>query len=448
MRTIFITSFHPHISRNVLATSAFSLLKARGDVKIVLVVPAYKTQYFSERFGGVNVAVEGVQLYRASRTTRGLFFKKLAIFLFDSESARNRKRYDYYLQRKMFRYVASLALGVIGRSASVRGIARALDLWLSPKGFFDPLLDRHRPDAVFSTDVQNENDVSLMQDARRRGIPVIAMVRSWDNLTLRFLRIFPDRLIVGSQALARELGEYHGYPAERIAVTGNPHTDRYTKNPGMARVMFFDFFGLDPAKKLILYAPVSDALIRVNDMDQYIMEILGRLDANILVRFPPEKGVRLENFTKPDHMSYDVPGQAFGRGEVGDREIRPEDDENLANELFYADIVVTGPTSIALDAMLFDKPAIMADIYPTPRHFFEGVWRYRDDHIRKLVATGGVIYADTKEKLLDAIERALANPAREDAKKGRAAARALWFSHADGRAGERVARKLISFLGF
>ena len=114
-------------------------------------------------------------------------------------------------------------------------------------------------------------------------------------------------------------------------------------------------------------------------------------------------------------------------------------------EFWYADVVVTGPTSIALDAMFFDKPAIMADIYPTPRHFFEGVWRYRDNHIKKLAACGGVTYADTKEKLLDAIAAYLKNPA--SGSRGRAAARALWFSHADGRAGERLAHELISFLG-
>ena len=445
MQTIFITSFHPHISRNVLATSAFSLLKARSDIKIVLVVPAYKAEYFRERFGGANVLVEGVALYRASRTLRGLFFKKLAIFLFDSESARNRKRYDYYLTGKVFRYSAAMILGALGHSALTRRAARALDLRLSPKGLFDELLARLRPDAVFSTDVQNENDVSLMQDARRRGIRVIAMARSWDNLTLRFLRVFPDRLIVGSEVLARELKEFHGYPSSRLAVTGNPHYDRYRQGPDMDRAAFPASFGLDPAKKLILYAPVSDALIRINDMDQYIMGILAGLSVNIMVRFPPEKGVRLENFAKPSHMAYDRPGQAFKENEVGDREIRPEDDAMLMRELSYADVVVTGPTSIALDAMFFDKPAIMADIYPTPRHFFEGVWRYRDNHIKKLAACGGVTYADTKEKLLDAIAAYLKNPA--SGSRGRAAARALWFSHADGRAGERLAHELISFLG-
>lgn len=445
MKTIFITSFHPHVSRNVLATEAFLRIRERRDVRIVLVVPAYKKEYFSERFGAANVIVEGVPLYQASRTRRGLFFKKLGVFLFDSRSARNRKRYDYYLNGNVLRYAASMAFGFLGHAYAFRALVRFFDLHLSPRGFFDPLLARYEPHAVFSADVQNENDVSLMQDARRAHIPVIAMVRSWDNLTLRILRIFPDRLIVGSRVLAEELAGFHGYPASRIAVTGNPHYDRYKTGPTTTRPLFVESFGLDPGKKLIVYAPVSDALIRVNDMDQYIMGMLGKLDASVLIRFPPEKGVRLVNFSKPANMSYDRPGQAFGEDEVGDREIRPEDDETLANELSFADVIITGPTSIALDGMFFDKPVIMADVYPTERNFWEKVWRYTDDHIRKIIATGGVVYADTTEKLLAGIDDALQHPSRQAS--GRARARALWFSHADGHAGERVAQELVSVLG-
>lgn len=444
-KTIIITSFHPHVSRNILASDAFRLLTEHPDLRIVLVVPRYKTAYFTQRFGGPRVSVEGNDLYQASRTRRGLFFKKLGVFLFDSVSARNRKRYDYYLNRKFLRLAAAMTLGTLGHVFVFRRLVRFLDFHLSPYGFFDDILARVGPDAVFSTDVQNENDVSLMQDACRRGIPVIAMVRSWDNLTLRILRIFPDRLIVGSQVLADELARFHRYPLRRIAVTGNPHYDRYRTGPSMSRDELLGRFGLDPTKKFILYAPISDALIRVNDADQHIMEILGTLDANILVRFPPEKGVRLEAFIKPANMAYDRPGQGFSASEVGDREIRPEDDEMLMNELWHTDVIVTGPTSIALDGMYVDKPVIVADFYPTRRYFFETVWRYTDDHIKKIIATAGVRYVRSKEAMLAAITEYLGNPAKD--REGRVAARALWFSHADGQAGARLARELLAFVG-
>ena len=63
MRTLFITSFHAHISRNILATPVLSILKSRQDLRLVILVPDYKVSYFEENFGppasGGNVLIEG-----------------------------------------------------------------------------------------------------------------------------------------------------------------------------------------------------------------------------------------------------------------------------------------------------------------------------------------------------------------------------------------------------
>jgi hypothetical protein len=92
--------------------------------------------------------------------------------------------------------------------------------------------------------------------------------------------------------------------------------------------------------------------------------------------------------------------------------------------------------------MYFDKPDIAVDFYPTPRGFWETVWRYTDDHIRKIIATGGVRHVKSPEELAAALAEYLKDPARDAA--GRVAARALWFSHAEGHAGERIASELAA----
>ena len=227
MKTIFITSFHPHISRNILSTEAFRILRAEKRLQIVIVVPEYKSAYFREQFGGPNVMIEGVKPYQASRLFRGLFFKKLGMFLFDSRSARNLKRYQYHVNKKPLQFALGLSLGAIGRLFFIRARVRALDYRFSPRGIFEPLLRKYHPNLIFSTDVQNENDVALMQDARRFGVRTVGMVRSWDNLTLRILRIFPDTLLVGSETLRQELDRFHRYPRSRAVITGNPHYDGY-----------------------------------------------------------------------------------------------------------------------------------------------------------------------------------------------------------------------------
>lgn len=442
MKKILITSFHPMISRNILAGGVLRRLADAPDVSVVLVVPEYKVSYFTERYGGEHITIEGVPLYRASKTWRGLLFKRLAIYLFHTRSASLRKRYELYLSRRLIRYAVEMCLGFVGRFELIRRFVRFLDARFSPRDLFTPILRKHSPTLVFGTDVQNENDVSLLEDARRLGMTTVGMVRSWDNLSLRFLRFFPDYLVVGSREVAREADYLHRFPKSRIIVTGNPHYDRYVAGPTKSREEFLRGFGLSGREKLILYAPVSDALIRKNDMDEHVLNILNGLPTEVVVRFPPEKKVTLSPmFRKGPRMAFDLPGQAFKEGETGDREIRSEDDENLLHELSYADLVITGPTSITIDAALLDKPVVAVDFYPTPRHFFETVWRYEDDHIWKLRLTGGVFFAHDRESFLRAIHRYLTDPSLDRA--GRNRIRDRWFSHADGKAGERLADLIL-----
>lgn len=334
-----------------------------------------------------------------------------------------------------------------GRFFFVRKFARFLDSRFSPKGFFLPFLREYKPDLVFSTDVQNENDVGLLRDAKDLHIKTVGMVRSWDNLSLRILRIFPDCLFVGSDEIKKEAVKLQGFPEERIVVAGNPHYDRYATSPVKTKEEFLKEFGLPmDGKKIVLFAPISDALIRRNDVDRHILEHLALMkDVRVIVRFPPEKKVTMEGFQKPPNMIYDRPGVFFKEGKYGDNEIGLEDDTRLIEELYYSDAVVTGPTSVALDAQLVDRPVIAVNFYPTPRPFWETVWRFADDHIVKLANTGGIHISESSEDFLRTLKRFLNNP-REQA-NGRAYARAMWFSHADGKSGKRLAEELLRKLG-
>src|SRR3989338_2820081 len=373
MKTIFITSYHAHISRNILLTDAFSLLKSRSDLKIVLLVPDYKVNYFKKNFGGGNVLVEGVPLYKSSKTTKGLFFKRFAEVLMPSETRIIKQRQKFYTNGKISNLLFFWAGNMLGRSFFLRRLARYADLKLSPEGFYYDLIDKYRPDAVFANDLHNENDVSLMQDAKRRGVPVIGMFRSWDNPTQSILRVFPDKFLAGSRAIAEEAVSWQGYPKEKIILTGHPHYDKYLKGPTKTKEEFFREFGLDLIKRLILFTPLGDKFLRVNDIDQYTMEALKDFppsEVQVLVRFPPDEPVALKNF-ETDYCFYFT-------------------------------------------------------------------------HVQKMLGPGGAAYVQSKADLLYQIKKYLNDPKSDS--EGRAEIRSLWFSHADGKAGERVAREIIKFM--
>ena len=169
MKTIFITSFHPMISRNILSTNVLRLLQTENDLRIILIVPSYKKEYFQQKFGSANVIVEGAELYQASKYFLGLFFKRMGVYFFNTRTATVRKKYQYYHDKKIMKFAFSIFMGYVGHFFFFRRFMRWLDLRLSPKNFFAELFKAYVPDLIFSTDIQNENDVSVMHDARVRG---------------------------------------------------------------------------------------------------------------------------------------------------------------------------------------------------------------------------------------------------------------------------------------
>ncbi|RJQ36807.1 hypothetical protein C4552_02860 [Candidatus Parcubacteria bacterium] len=447
MKTIFITSFHLLISRNIIATDIIPRLLAAGH-RIVVVVPDYKVSYFTDRFARQDVEIVGVVASRPTRTRRGLFCKRLARLMLATESIRIREEYLMYLGKPWWYRALYYGSQAIGRTKAAPRIVRWLDRVLGPRELFGDLLDRMRPDLVFATDILNENDIALMHDARRRGIPTIGMVRSWDNLTIHsLLRIFPDELLVWSERLRREAIELDGMPAERIRVVGIPHYDQYLKGLKIPREEFFRRINADPAKPLIFFAPIGDLYIRENDVDRYAMDILAELDANVIVRFPPADRVSgLEGFVPPPHMYFDRPGVTYDPNRVGDRDLTPEDDAMLVNGIWHANLVVTGPSTIAIEAALFDKPTIIANFHRTPKTGFEGVRPYGYIHFRAILESGGVARADTADEFRAWIRRYLADPTL-DREGRRRIIREQYGSDPDGKASERVADALLEHIG-
>jgi hypothetical protein len=89
---------------------------------------------------------------------------------------------------------------------------------------------RVAPDAVLATPLVHfgSSQVELVKAARAEGIPVGMLLFSWDNLSTKgALHVEPDHLFVWNEQQRREAQELHGFPPERISVTGAPRFDRF-----------------------------------------------------------------------------------------------------------------------------------------------------------------------------------------------------------------------------
>ena len=393
-------------------TPVLKMLTDAG-VQVVILVPDYKEDYFKRAFGGENIIIEGVKSYIFSRSFLGLAFKRMSRPILNTHTSKIRclqklkseKKYFYY-------YFFMLPAKILGRFAWFRRFFRWADFHLAPlKGYFFGLFDKYHPDLIVVTDVNNENDVALLQDSKRRGIKTACVVRSWDNLTNFYMRAKPDKLIVSNELLKKQAIELQGFRSEDVGVVGIPHCDRYIKGPTEPKEAFFKKRGLDINKRLILYVPVADFRVKENDVDSYMLEILSKLDLNILIRIPPAGVLSRENMPSAPNLHFEQPGLPFKF--KGDSEITKEDDDGLINSFYYADLVVTGPGTMNIDAAVFNKPIILVNFYKKPKPYFESIIEYDYDHIQSILKSGGAVVVKSEEELLNEVENYLRNPSKD-----------------------------------
>src|SRR3989344_6951616 len=256
MKTIFITSFHPLISRNILLPLLPYLAKKK-DLQVTLFVPQKKWKYFYGVFSKENVILESI---RQELSLAERFLRYFSLATLDTETLKIKRKTEMRGSGAMLSYF------IAGRKLN-QGLIRVLSSLLTPHRKLETFFNNHKPSLVFSTDIQNEYDIRMLHLARRRGIRTIAMIRSLDNTTSKgLLRFIPDFFLVQNEIIKQELEKLHGVPAEKISIIGIPHYDFYSKPIEMSRKNFFNGIKSDASKKTILFAPIGDRYIEKNTL--------------------------------------------------------------------------------------------------------------------------------------------------------------------------------------
>lgn len=127
-------------------------------------------------------------------------------------------------------------------------------------------LEEQRPDAVIVSPLVDaaSDQVDLVRAAQSLGIPAVAAIASWDNLTNKgHLRVEPDLVTVWNEHQKTEAVTFHGITPERVAVTGAQLFDRwFERQPSQARAEFCEMVGLPDDRPLILYTGSSVFIAR------------------------------------------------------------------------------------------------------------------------------------------------------------------------------------------
>jgi CDP-glycerol glycerophosphotransferase (TagB/SpsB family) len=147
----------------------------------------------------------------------------------------------------------------------------------------------------------------------------------------------------------------------------------------------------------------------------------------------------------PPHAIFDRPGINFTKEDIADQELSGEDDDRLLHEILFSEVVICGPSTVALDAVFLDKPVIIANFHPDKRGYYDGIRRRYDyDHFRFAIKCGAFRLASSKEELFSLIRDYRENSSRDAG--ARAILRRAYCGPSDGRSGERVARAVIGMV--
>ena len=256
----------------------------------------------------------------------------------------------------------------------IKAIADTFFAWVDgripPNDVSVRLIDDVRPDLVIVTPLVNfaSREVDLVKAARRRGIPTLLAVASWDNLTNKgLLKIQPDHVAVWNHAMAREAEELHHVHPGHIWITGAPLFDQwFTRTPSRDRTMFCRALGLKPKRPLVVYLCSSLAIAGTDEyqiVKAWIAAIHKSDDAllaraSILVRPHP---MALRGWVKM--LPQPTPRIAWRHAAAiwptqPTHATTAESRADFFDTLYHADALVALNTSAMIEAAILRKPVL------------------------------------------------------------------------------------------
>jgi len=456
MKTIFLFLRQGISNRNLLRTDFLKILRAHPEVRVVIVSPIGDDPNFRKEFEGPNVVVE-----KWPRTKVGFLERRL----------KNLKDYIWVSRglTQVIRVRRLAQLGrwglawrdLVGRSACAIGITEQdINDWELQVYKSDPevekLYDKYQPQLVVFTRPFGTN-VHVIKEAKKRGIPVLCLVESWDNFICKGpLSAVPDRMAVWNEGMITEANQFHGFPSDKMDVIGVPQFDLYTDaSCFLEQALFFNTHGLDPHRKLVIYATSTEGFIpdEPDVVDTVYEALLGDrlgIPAQLLLRIhpitsPDLKAEYFRRFTGRPNLVIQKPGRESGLHDGWDPSW--SDMVMLASTIYHADVVVGVASTFSIDAAALDRPVICVGFGGSGSENRSECFRdiFDRSHYRRLVGTGGVRVIYTKEELIDALRNYLINPILDSS--GRKRLREELCYCLDGQSAKRAAGVVLRELG-
>ena len=247
----------------------------------------------------------------------------------------------------------------------------------------------------------------LTCETRRRGIPFLHIMNSWDNPSLAILPAgLPDYYAVWGKQTVRHATHYLGMPPERVIALGAAQFEVYNEPPRIDRRSFCERHGIDPGHRVLLYAGGS---LGTNEYEhlQIIERLIddGRLgDVTVVYRPHPwgGGGNAGEQIIAHDwrHVRIETTMRAYLQAlkERGYHMTFP-DYRDTHDVLSSVDCVVSPLSTIIIEAALHGKPVMcFLPLEDRDAGHFQAV--YDMPHFKDLVVDPNILVARGRGELV------------------------------------------------
>lgn len=245
---------HDIMVRHFLRSGAFDDLMRRHDVSLVL-PPEGSRRLTSD----VTSYAECAQIRRLEvPVDRRSMWSRLNQVTAMRPPLSRHARYMRRVWRRTMNWRAAVLHTVLG----LPGFYAAFRRWLLTRlertghtalknfldeGAFDLVINPGVPIGVYIED--------LTLETRRRAIPFLHIMNSWDNPSLAILPAgLPDYYAVWGEQTARHATQYLGMPSERVIAFGAAQFEVYNEPPRITRQTFCERHDIDPERRVLLYA--------------------------------------------------------------------------------------------------------------------------------------------------------------------------------------------------
>lgn len=453
MKTILMTLSTAAETKNLMQTAVRPTLLADPELRLVVLAPRDKAEFYKKEYGGERVIVETSADLEYEATPVRRFWRSLSYNSVPTRTVWTRSNKQFFIHPSLFEAAAiawKKPVWLLGHTRLWREFVRWVEFnfFKEDEAALGFLFDKYRPDLVFATNVIHGTNIGLAKQARRRQVRFVGMVKTWDNLTSKgLLLVKPDALIVPNGVVAREAEALGDLPAAKIFIGGVPQYDDYA-DPAlrMSREEFAAAVGLDPAKKILLYA--MGGIMNQDDPTGHLAILdeaieAGRLPpATVILRAHPKYDIGVLGISRFKNVLFYQPGKKVV-GTKGEWEFDREDVRILLNMLRHADVELNTGSTLSIESAIFDRPVVLAAFdSPKTRGYYHSVRHGLDvTHYRFVQATGGVARANGPEELVARVKEYLDDPTRDAAGRKRLVQELVGEP---GNAGARIGQFVLS----